>query len=261
MTAKLVRSGVEDLFVKEGVEENGPFENLSDYTPRPRPGGIASLSGWILARSGGEGGRGEARFMAFLSMSRPLSMAFDSPDCLLPESECCRLVAMVCRCLIKGLIVSSQRRRCHDLATKASRLATLLEMTSQLGQAFQVDALLQRVVEQLLQIFKQADCGMMIVEVEETGELAPRVVRLRKGGDPSTVRFSRSASSASALESGHAILSKDIITKEPGFDPHREPGRRAYPLGYVRAAFGSRTSGRPFGVIPVGHPGPTQEVL
>src|ERR1700677_2829648 len=71
----------------------------------------------------------------------------------------------------------------------ADKLAMLLDLGADLGQTFDVDELLPKVVDYLFQVFRQADRGFIILE--EEGRLIPKVIKTRRPDDESEARFSR----------------------------------------------------------------------
>lgn len=69
------------------------------------------------------------------------------------------------------------------LAQPAEKLQKLLEITNHLSRTLELDALLPQVVELLLQMFKQAERGFLILADEQNGGLDPRIFRSRQPED------------------------------------------------------------------------------
>lgn len=90
----------------------------------------------------------------------------------------------------------------------AEKLKALLEISSELSNALQLDQLLPRIVEILFRVFRQADRCFIIQAEPDTGRLLPRVVKSRRLHDESKDRFSRSIVKR-CLQTGQAFLSDD----------------------------------------------------
>jgi serine phosphatase RsbU (regulator of sigma subunit)/pSer/pThr/pTyr-binding forkhead associated (FHA) protein len=69
------------------------------------------------------------------------------------------------------------------LAQPAEKLQRLLEITNRLSHTLELDALLPQVVEQLLEIFKQAERGFLVLVDGPTGALDPRIFKARRPED------------------------------------------------------------------------------
>ena len=91
-------------------------------------------------------------------------------------------------------------------AQPADKLAMLVDLGADLAQTFDVDVLLPKVVDNLFQVFRQADRGFIILD--EEGKLIPKVIKTRRPDDESEARFSRKIVK-SCIETGQAILSED----------------------------------------------------
>src|SRR5262249_2724953 len=74
--------------------------------------------------------------------------------------------------------------------------------------------LLDRVIDSLFRVFRQADRGFVILE--EDGRLVPRVIKNRRPEDESEARFSRKIVQR-CIETGQALLSADA-SADPGVD-------------------------------------------
>jgi serine phosphatase RsbU (regulator of sigma subunit) len=94
----------------------------------------------------------------------------------------------------------------------AYKLQVVLEIAQHLGRTLDLDALLGRLLDQLLRLFHQADRGMVILCDGE--RLNVRAHRSRRPGEEAEFPFSRSLVRR-ALDQGLGLLSEDV----PG-DPH-----------------------------------------
>jgi sigma-B regulation protein RsbU (phosphoserine phosphatase) len=128
----------------------------------------------------------------------------------------------------------------------AEKLAFLLEVSAELTQTLSVNALLPKIVDQLFQVFRQADRGFLILLEEESNRLLPTVVRTRRPQDEATARFSRKIVSR-CLETGEALLSEDALA-DKRFDLSQSIAD--YRIRSVMCAplIGRRT-GKAFGVL------------
>jgi serine phosphatase RsbU (regulator of sigma subunit)/pSer/pThr/pTyr-binding forkhead associated (FHA) protein len=103
-------------------------------------------------------------------------------------------------------------------AQPAEKLKFLLDLTSNLAQTFDLDALLPRIVDQLFQVFKQADRGFIILNEEGPDvKLIPKVIKTRRANEESNARFSRTIVNR-CLQTGQAFLSEDA-TSDKKIDP------------------------------------------
>ena len=90
----------------------------------------------------------------------------------------------------------------------AEKLKALLEISTDLSKTLDQDALLPKLVDRLMDLFKQADRGFVILHDTLTNRLASKVTRARRAQDEATARFSRSIVRR-CLETGQALLSND----------------------------------------------------
>jgi serine phosphatase RsbU (regulator of sigma subunit)/pSer/pThr/pTyr-binding forkhead associated (FHA) protein len=88
----------------------------------------------------------------------------------------------------------------------AEKLAFLLNMTAELTQTFNLEELLPKIVENMFQVFRQADRGFIILADED--KLIPKVIKTRRGNDDASARFSRTIIKR-CLETGEALLIED----------------------------------------------------
>lgn len=101
----------------------------------------------------------------------------------------------------------------HQLleAQPADRLRALLEISNSLGQTLQIDQLFEKIADVLLNTFRQADRCFVIIRDESSGHLIPRVIKVRRPGNDSSPRFSRTIV-RNCLDSMQAFLSEDAST-------------------------------------------------
>src|SRR5437588_2419589 len=98
----------------------------------------------------------------------------------------------------------------HQLleAQPADRLRALLEISNSLGRTLQIDQLLEKIADVLLNTFRQADRCFVILRDEATAHLIPRVIKLRRPTPDASPRFSRTIV-RNCLDSMQAYLSED----------------------------------------------------
>jgi serine phosphatase RsbU (regulator of sigma subunit)/pSer/pThr/pTyr-binding forkhead associated (FHA) protein len=89
----------------------------------------------------------------------------------------------------------------------AHQLQVVLEIAHNLGRTLDMDALLGKLLDQLLRLFPQADRG--IVLLKDGDHLSVRAQRCRRSEDPSSGSYSRTIIKR-ALDDGIGILSEDI---------------------------------------------------
>jgi len=93
-------------------------------------------------------------------------------------------------------------------ATPEAKLAALMKINSNLGQALSIDAVLPKVLVSLFEIFPQADRGFVVMK-DAQGQLIPRWVKMRRANDETqSVRISRTII-REAMSTKTAILSLD----------------------------------------------------
>jgi phosphoserine phosphatase RsbU/P len=93
------------------------------------------------------------------------------------------------------------------------KLAALLEITSNLGQAMSVDEILPKLLDSLFKIFVQADRGFVVMRPKPDGPLVPVAVKNRREGNEQRTRISRTIVEE-AVKSRKAILSADASSDE-----------------------------------------------
>ena len=100
----------------------------------------------------------------------------------------------------------------------ADKLRIILEISNSLSKTLDLDALLPRIVESLLEIFKQADRGFLILVDESTGGLTPQVVKTRQPGEESRSRFSASVARKCLETMDGLLFSNDANSQLPNSD-------------------------------------------
>jgi len=93
------------------------------------------------------------------------------------------------------------------------KLAALLEITNNLGQAMSVEEILPKLLDSLFKIFVQADRGFVVMRPKPDGPLVPVAVKNRREGDEQRTRISRTIVEE-AITSRKAILSADASSDE-----------------------------------------------
>ncbi|MSQ93465.1 MAG: FHA domain-containing protein [Gemmataceae bacterium] len=93
----------------------------------------------------------------------------------------------------------------------AMKLQVVLEIAQQLARTLELEPLLDKLLEQLMKLFPQAD-RLMVILCEED-KLVLRAQRTRKGPDLSALSFSQTIVKH-ALEEGVGLLSEDLQTDQ-----------------------------------------------
>lgn len=96
----------------------------------------------------------------------------------------------------------------------AEKLRVLLEISNSLSNTLDPDVLLPRIVEQLFQLFRQADRGFIILGTEASGPLIVRAFKSRRPGDEADARFSASIVRR-CLGNREGILGNDLARQFP----------------------------------------------
>jgi serine phosphatase RsbU (regulator of sigma subunit)/pSer/pThr/pTyr-binding forkhead associated (FHA) protein len=98
----------------------------------------------------------------------------------------------------------------------AEILKVLLDITTNLAQTLELDALLPKIVHSLFQVFKQADRGFIIMREEGSDtRLIPKVIKTRRAHDETSAGFSRTIVNR-CLTSGQALLYEDVTSNLKG---------------------------------------------
>lgn len=93
-------------------------------------------------------------------------------------------------------------------ATAEAKLAALMKINSNLGEALSIDSVLPKVLTSLFEIFPQADRGFVVMK-DAQGQLIPRWVKMRRANDETqSVRISRTII-RETMTTKTAILSLD----------------------------------------------------
>jgi serine phosphatase RsbU (regulator of sigma subunit)/pSer/pThr/pTyr-binding forkhead associated (FHA) protein len=99
----------------------------------------------------------------------------------------------------------------------AEKLKFLLEISSNLAQTFDLDALLPKIVDSMFQVFRQADRAFIIMREESAdNKLIPKVIKTRRAIDETNARFSRRIVHQ-CIETNQGLLSEDA-TADKRFD-------------------------------------------
>jgi serine phosphatase RsbU (regulator of sigma subunit)/pSer/pThr/pTyr-binding forkhead associated (FHA) protein len=88
------------------------------------------------------------------------------------------------------------------------KLRNLIEISSNLSRTLELNNLLPTIVDNLFNLFRQADRCFVIHVEDGAGKFQPRLVKTRRGQDETNARFSRSIV-RKCLESAQAFLSDD----------------------------------------------------
>ncbi len=90
----------------------------------------------------------------------------------------------------------------------AERLRGLLEISAKLSKTLELDQLLPKIVDNLFDLFRQAD-RCFIIQTDEAGtRLMPKLIKTRRSHEEENARYSRSIVKR-CLETGQAFLSDD----------------------------------------------------
>lgn len=127
----------------------------------------------------------------------------------------------------------------------AEKLAFLLDVTAELTQSFELDEIFPGIINNLFQVFKQADRAFIILAEEGTDRLIPRITKTRRNNDDSP-RFSRYIVRR-CIDDGEAVLSEDA-TSDSRFSLSQSIAD--YRIRSVMAApLKGRNGNKPFGVL------------
>jgi serine phosphatase RsbU (regulator of sigma subunit)/pSer/pThr/pTyr-binding forkhead associated (FHA) protein len=106
---------------------------------------------------------------------------------------------------VEAMLTQSSHLRLEQ--QPAERLRGLLAISSDLSKTLELDQLLPRIVDNLFQLFRQAD-RCFIIQTDETGRLMPKLVKTRRPHEEETARFSRGIVKK-CLDTATAFLSDD----------------------------------------------------
>jgi serine phosphatase RsbU (regulator of sigma subunit)/pSer/pThr/pTyr-binding forkhead associated (FHA) protein len=90
----------------------------------------------------------------------------------------------------------------------AEKLRMMIEINNNLSRTLELETLLPKIVDNLFQLFKQADRCFIILYDDANKRLIPKVIKTRRPTDEASARFSRSIVNRS-IEKVEAILSDD----------------------------------------------------
>ncbi len=93
-------------------------------------------------------------------------------------------------------------------AQPAEKLKALLDISADLSKTLEQEQLLPKIVDRLLELFKQAERGFVILHDPVTNRLVPKVIKTHRTQDESNAQFSRSIV-RKCLETSQALLSND----------------------------------------------------
>jgi serine phosphatase RsbU (regulator of sigma subunit) len=92
-------------------------------------------------------------------------------------------------------------------------LRTILEVNNRFSTTLELDQLLPRIADNLLQLFPQADRCFIVLQDETSGDLLQQIARTRKPDEEHVARYSRSVV-RQCKQTGKAFLTEDV-TKDP----------------------------------------------
>lgn len=135
----------------------------------------------------------------------------------------------------------------HDsslyLTQPEDKLKLLLKITNRLSNTLELDALLPEVVDNLLQIFKQADRGFLILREKTSGKLVCGAFQVRKPEGEEPFAYSESIVTQ-CLQKRKGLLSNDVPGDYPGANSVTGLALRS-----VMCAPLCTHEGEPFGVL------------
>jgi serine phosphatase RsbU (regulator of sigma subunit)/pSer/pThr/pTyr-binding forkhead associated (FHA) protein len=138
-------------------------------------------------------------FLCTFHEQKPLPAALQPEEPELPDDEVSTTVEASISNLGSHVLLETQ---------PAEKLAAVLDITTNLSKTLDLDTLLPKIVDNLFQLFKQADRAFVILQDEATKKLIPKVIRTRRPADEEKARFSRRIVNQ-CLESVQALLSDD----------------------------------------------------
>ncbi|MGI9518123.1 MAG: SpoIIE family protein phosphatase [Pirellulaceae bacterium] len=108
--------------------------------------------------------------------------------------------------------ISSHHGHAKMVASPEAKLEALMEITQALGKTIALDTVLPRVLECLFGLFQQADRGFIVMS-DESGNLKPLAMKLRREDDEATIRISRTIV-RHVVDNKQAIISTDAAADE-----------------------------------------------
>lgn len=144
-------------------------------------------------------------------------------------------------------------------AQPAEKLRVILEISNSLSNTLDMDDLLPRIIDNLFQLFKQADRAFILLREEASGPPLVRAFKTRRPGAETDARFSASIVQR-CLENVQAILGNDLAEQFPN-----SASVAALPIRSLMGAPLWSQDGQTLGVILLDTPRPkakfTQEDL
>jgi len=101
----------------------------------------------------------------------------------------------------------------EELEIMHERLRTVLATTQALGRLLDLGALSNEIINNLFEVFPQADRGFVMIKDERTEELVPQAVRQRSGLRPERISISRTIVKE-VVSKRQSILSADALHDE-----------------------------------------------
>jgi serine phosphatase RsbU (regulator of sigma subunit)/pSer/pThr/pTyr-binding forkhead associated (FHA) protein len=105
-------------------------------------------------------------------------------------------------------VLASQGSKVLEIQS-ADNLRIIMEINNRLCRTLEMDQLLPRITDSLLEVFRQADRCFVILEEEATGNLVQEATRTRRSEDAARAQFSRGVVHQ-CLETRHGFLSEDL---------------------------------------------------
>ena len=128
-------------------------------------------------------------------------------------------------------------------AQPAETLRVILEISNSLSTTLDMDALLPQIVEQLFELFRQADRGFILLRNHPSGPLIVQAFKTRRLDDVADARFSASIVRR-CLDHMEAILGNDLVQPFPN-----SPSRNELPMRSLMCAPLHTQDGQPLGAI------------
>jgi len=91
----------------------------------------------------------------------------------------------------------------------AENLRTILQISNRMSTTLELDQLLPRIADNLLQLFPQGDRCFVVLQDEATGKPVQELARTRKKEEEHSARYSRSVVQQ-CMQTGQALLSEDV---------------------------------------------------
>jgi serine phosphatase RsbU (regulator of sigma subunit) len=108
---------------------------------------------------------------------------------------------------------ATQAETPEELKIMHERLRTVLSTSQALGRLLDLSALSNEIINNLFEVFPQADRGFVMIKDERTGELVPQAVRKRGGLKPERISISRTIVNE-VVSKCQSVLSADAMQDE-----------------------------------------------